>query len=120
MCRCGACEPGLELAGGAKKIDLCLGGFEIGIEESDELFALRDTGILFVFWAHLRASEVSAAGLQLYDKDVEVLPGELLIESGDIGASGEFSGGVAGAKARVEELIANHVGLVEGVGGVGC
>ena len=35
MCASGVCEPGLELAGGAKEIDLCLGCFEVGVEKGD-------------------------------------------------------------------------------------
>ena len=45
--------------------------------------------------------------------------GELLIESGDLGSRGELGRGVAGAEAVVEELIANHVGFVLGMRGIG-
>ena len=115
----GGGEPGFEFAGGSQQIDLGLLGLEVGVEDGDEFLALGDAGVLLVFGGHLGAGEVAAAGLQLDDEDIELLLGELLVEGGDLGARGEFGRGVVGAEAAVEELIANHVGFVQGVGGVG-
>jgi hypothetical protein len=48
-----------------------------------------------------------------------LLLGKLLVERGDLGAGGELGCGVTGVEAAVEELIADGVGFMFGVGGVG-
>ena len=55
-------DPGLKLAGGAEKADPGLLGFEVGVEEGDEFFALGDAGVLLVLGRHLRTGEIAASG----------------------------------------------------------
>jgi len=97
-----------EVSGGAQETDGGLLGFEVGVEDGNELFALCDAGGLLVLGGHLRAGEVAAAGLQLDEHDVELLLSKLPIERGDLGARGELGRGVAGAEPAIKELIADR------------
>ena len=115
----GLVDPGFEFARGSHETDLRLLGFEVGVEEGDKFLALGDACGLLVLGSHLRSGEIAAAGFQLDEEDVELLLGELLVESGDLGAGGELVGGVTGAEAGVKELVADAVGFMFGVGCIG-
>ena len=114
----GGFEPVFELAVLAEHVDLDLAELEIGVEDVEVALALLNAGVLLVLGGHL-GSGAGAGGLELDGEGVELVLGEFAVDVGELDAGLEFLRGVREFEASFDGLIAEEVGFVSGVGGVG-
>ncbi len=86
-----------------EEIDLRLAHLKARIEDSEELFAFGDAGVLLVLGGHLCA--VGIARVELDEENIELLLGQLLVERGDLGAGGELNRGALDTEPALGELV---------------
>jgi hypothetical protein len=82
-------EPGFELAGLAHELNLSLAELVVGVDEGKVLLPLGDARVLLILRVENRAVGVGRGGIELNGEGVELLLGELLLKSSDLGLGAE-------------------------------